>query len=349
MENKNSTYIIAEAGQNHNGSMKMAKQLIDMTAMPVMDKAFNLELEGINAIKFTKRDLTEELTKEAAEKVYDSPNAFARTYGEHREKLELSYEQHEELYHYSKDKELDFIETFTSPKTLKLLEKVDVKFIKVASRDLTNIQLIEEIGKTKVPVILSTGMGGVEEIDRSLDVITKYHENIVILHCLSQYPAEYKNLNLNSIPYLIERYPQYTIGYSDHSIGIVAPVLAIALGAKFIEKHITLNHSLKGSDHKSALEPEGLWRMVRDIRNMETAFGEKHKNISEVVAPFRKKLERSLAVKTKLSAGEVLTENHLIMLSPGGGMSWDEKDLILGKKACANIDELTNLKPEMFE
>ncbi len=345
---KKEVYIIAEAGQNHNGSMKLAKQLIDMVAMPIMDKAFNRNLKPINAIKFTKRDLTEELTKKAWDKPYYSPNAFAPKYGEHREKLELSYEQHIELAEYANKKELDFIETLTSLKTVKLVEKINLKYIKVASRDLTHIPLLEEIGKTRIPVILSTGMGGESEINQALAVITKYHENIIILHCLSQYPAEYQNLNLNSILYLKEKYP-YKIGYSDHSIGIVAPVVAVALGAEFIEKHITISHSLKGSDHKGALEPDGLWRMTRDIRNMEFAFGDKAKDIHEATKPFKEKLERSLCLKTHLKKDESLKEDNLIMLSPGGGLNWYEKNKIIGKKANKNIAETSLLKFEDFE
>ncbi len=341
-------YIIAEAGQNHNGEMHLAKQLIDMAAMPIFDKYNDTQLRGVNAIKFTKRDLTEELTKKAAEKIYDSPNAFGKTYGEHRKKLELDYEQHTELFHYAKSKNLDFIETLTSPKTLKLLETVDVKYIKVASRDLTNIPLLSEIAKTGKPVILSTGMGGIPEIDEALETITRYHENIIILHCLSQYPAEYKNLNLRSIQYLKERYP-FKIGYSDHSIGIVAPAVAVALGAEFIEKHITLSHSLKGSDHKGALEPEGLWRMTRDIRNMEKALGIMKKEVNPEVEKFRIKLERSLCTNRKIRIGERIEESDLIMLSPGGGMRWHDRDEILGKKAVVEIDEFSLIKKEMFE
>ncbi len=342
------TYIIAEAGQNHNGSLKMAKQLIDMSAMPIIDKAFNRQLSGVNAIKFTKRDMSEELTTEAFNAPYKSENSFGRTYGEHRMKLELSYEQHIELFHYAKEKGLDFVETFTSIKTLQLLDDIQVDYIKVASRDLTNFPLLEEIAKTKIPVIISTGMGGVKEIDEAVETITKVHDNIIILHCVSQYPADYKNLNLRSIPFLIKRYP-FSIGYSDHSIGIVAPVVAVALGAQFIEKHITLSHALKGSDHKSALEPSGLWRMVRDIRNMEDALGEYKKEMVDDVKSFKIKLERSLAVNKFIPKGKIIEEQDLIMLSPGGGLGWKDRHLIVGKKAIHNIPSNTHVNVSMVE
>lgn len=342
------TYIIAEAGQNHNGEMRMARQLIEMASMPVLDKAFSRELAKVDAIKFTKRDLTEELTAELAESHYDSPHSFGKTYGEHRQKLELTYEQHIELYHYAREKGLDFVDTLTSPKTLKLLDSIEPKFIKVASRDLTNWPLLQAIAETRRPVLISTGMGGLREIDSAIEIIIKYHDNISILHCISQYPADYENLNLMSIPFMKERYP-FKIGYSDHSIGIVAPVVAVALGAEIIEKHITLSHALKGSDHMGALEPEGLWRMVRDIRNMEIALGEKNKTLSEVVKPFKEKLERSLCSNNQIRKGQVLMEKDLILLSPGGGLAWEDKDLILGKKANRDIPPHSALSTKYFE
>lgn len=344
----NSTYIIAEAGQNHNGSLDMAKNLIDIASIPIIDKAFNKVLEPVNAIKFCKRDLSEELTKEAWNKPYNSPHSFAPTYGEHREKLELSYEQHIELFSYAKSKKLDFIDTLTSVKAVALAEKIALDYIKVASRDLTNIPLLEEIGKTQIPVIISTGMGGIEDIDNALEVLTNYHENITIMHCLSQYPSNYDLLNLRSIQFLKKRYP-YRIGYSDHSIGIIAPVVAVALGAEVIEKHITISHELKGSDHRCALEPDGLWRMTRDIRNVEVALGVESKEIIETITETRHKLERSLSCNKKINKGTILKDEDLIMLSPGNGLNWSEKNKILGKKAKFDIDEMTQLKEDFFE
>jgi sialic acid synthase len=348
MKTKNEVYIITEAGQNHNGRMELAKQLIDVSALTIIDKAFNRELPGVNAIKFTKRDLNEELTKEAASKIYDSPHSFGRTYGEHRQKLELSYEEHAELFKYAKSKGLDFIETLTSPRTLKLLEMIELDYIKVASRDLNNIWLLEELAKAKIPMIISTGMGGVIDIDNAVEAITKYHDNIIILHCISQYPAEYANLNLSAIKFLKARYP-YKIGYSDHSIGIVAPAVAVSLGADYIEKHITISHSLRGSDQKCALEPEGIWRMVRDIRNMEEALGDEVKRKPDCVESARIKLERSLSTKRNMKQGEVLTLEDLIMLSPGNGLKWTEKEKIIGKRLKKDIAEKTHILEEDVE
>lgn len=326
------TYIIAEAGQNHNGDTHLAMQLIDTAAIPIFDKFNNRQLPRVNAIKFTKRDLSEELSVDEYNRPYNSPHSFGKTYGEHREFLELSYEQHAELENYARSKGLDFIETLTSIKTISLLKNVKVDAIKVASRDLTNLPLLEELARVGQKMILSTGMGNEKEIDDALEIITKHHDNVAILHCISQYPASYENMELLAIPYLKEKYP-YEIGFSDHSIGIVMAPVAVALGATIIEKHVTLNRSMKGSDHRASLEPDGLWRMVRDIRNVETALGGKGKVVPDAVRGFKLKLERSLASNRDIQEGENITESDLCLLSPGHGLRWVERGKIIGKKA----------------
>ncbi len=198
------TYLIGEVGQNHNGDIAIAKKLIDVVAEPVIDKLFGEKLQPMDAVKFTKRDLSEELSSSAMLKPYDNPNSFGKTYGEHREFLELNDEQHFELYQYSKSKGLDFVETLCARGCLSLFKYFQPDKLKVASRDLTNLPLLAAMAETKVPIILSTGMGGKPELDNALNEISKYHTDITILHCLSQYPSEYKNINLNTIPYLIE-------------------------------------------------------------------------------------------------------------------------------------------------
>ncbi len=337
------TFIIAEIGQNHNGDMDLARKLVDIAAMPIFDKYGNVELPGANAVKFTKRDLTEELTVEEMNKPYNSPHSFGRTYGEHREKLEFSYEQHAELEKYSHSKGLKFIETLTSIKTISLLNKVDIDAIKVASRDLTNIPLLHELGKTKKKIIISTGMSGEDEIDLAINIISKYHDDISILHCISQYPASYDHLNLLTIPYLKEKYP-YKIGFSDHSIGIVMSPVAVALGAEIIEKHITLNRQMKGSDHSGSLAPDGLWRMIRDIRNVEKAMGKKCKIVPSVIKESKLKLERSIATTRTIKVNETIQERDLCMLSPGNGLRWDEREKIIGKQVKREIPEHTTIQ-----
>jgi len=343
------TYIVGEIGQNHNGSVDIAKKIIDIITEPVIDKLFGQMLQPISAVKLTKRDLGEELSASQMMKPYNNPNSFGKTYGEHRAYLELSNEQHFELYKYAKEKGLDFVETLCARKCLSIFGLFKPDRLKVASRDLTNLPLIEALAETKIPVILSTGMGGKKELDDALNVITRHHENISILHCLSQYPSEYKNINLNTILYLKKNYPRFTIGYSDHSIGIVIPVVAVALGAEIIEKHITLDRNMKGTDHQSSLGPEGVYRMIRDIRNTERALGNEDIFISDAVKNIQIKLERSIASLLEIKAGTVIGINDIHMLSPGDGYKWSEKDKIIGRKAIVDIPENEIIYPNMIK
>ena len=344
-----STYIIGEIGQNHNGDVDIAKQLIDVVSEPVIDKLFGQKLLPINAVKLTRRDLNEELSASEMLRPYENANSFGKTYGEHRAFLELNDEQHYEIYRYAKSKGLEFVETLCARGCLSMLRLFTPDKLKVASRDVTNLPLLESMAETKIPIILSTGMTGKKELDEALEVITKYHSNISILHCLSQYPSEYQNINLLTIQYLKEQYPQYTIGYSDHSIGILMPAVAVGLGAEIIEKHITLNRNMKGTDHRGSLEPEGIWRMVRDIRNTEYAIGVKDIFVSDKVLSTRIKLERSIATLRPVAEGEMIGEADLHMLSPGDGYKWADKDQIIGKKAVKAIPANEIIYPQMLE
>jgi sialic acid synthase SpsE len=344
-----STYIIGEIGQNHNGSVEIAKALIDIASIPVIDQLFNEKLKPLDAIKLTKRDLNEELSAAQMLRPYTGPNSFGKTYGEHRAYLELSDEEHFELYKYAKNKGLDFVETLCARGCLTMFKYFEPDKIKVASRDLTNIPLLEALSETKIPIILSTGMGGKKELDDALDVITKKHSDITILHCLSQYPAEYKNINLKTINYLKEIYPEYKIGYSDHSIGISIPVAAVAMGAEVVEKHITLDRRMRGSDHKGSLGIDGLNRMVRDIRNLELAMGEKDMFTSDAVEEARIKLERSIATNKEMKKGDIITINDIHLLSPGDGFKWVEKDSIIGKKIKNSIPKNEIIYPKDIE
>ncbi len=343
-----STYIIGEIGQNHNGEVEIAKKLIDVVTEPVIDKLFGQNLMPMNAVKMTRRDLNEELSASEMHRPYDNPNSFGKTYGEHRAFLELNDEQHFEVYRYAKSKGLEVVETLCAKGCLFMLKLFTPDRLKVASRDLTNLPLLEVMAETRIPMILSTGMTGKKELDDALEIITKYHSNISILHCLSQYPSEYQNINLLSIQFLKENYPQFTIGYSDHSIGILMPAVAVGMGAEIIEKHITLDRTMKGTDHRGSLEPEGIWRMVRDIRNTEYAIGENAIFVSEKVKATRIKLERSVATIRNIAAGELISENDLHLLSPGDGFKWAEREQVVGKIARKAIPANEIIYPEML-
>lgn len=331
------TYIIGEIGQNHNGSVDIAKLIVDLVARPVREDVFGLDLHPMNAVKMTKRDLNEELTVSQMNRIYDTPNSFGRTYGEHRAALELSDEEHFDVFRHAKSKGLDFIETLCAIGCLSLLKLFTPDKLKVASRDLTNLPLLAALAETKIPIILSTGMAGKKDLDDALEVITRYHNNISILHCVSQYPTHPDNLNLKTITYLKKNYPQYKIGFSDHTIGISAPVVAVGMGAEIIEKHITIDRRMKGTDQAGSLGPDGVNRMIRDIRVAERWLGKEELYIDSSVAASKEKLERSIATKRNIAKGEIITESDIHMLSPGDGFKWSERNLVIGRVASTDI------------
>lgn len=333
------TYIIGEIGQNHNGSADIAKLLVELVSRPVHEDVFGLELKPMDAIKMTKRDLSEELTQSQMNRPYDSPHSFGKTYGEHRAYLELDDNAHFEVYKHAKSFGLDVVETLCSIGCLSLLNLFTPDYLKVASRDLTNLPLIEAMAKTKIPMILSTGMAGKKELDDALEVINKFHNNISILHCVSQYPTSPENLNLKSILYLKKNYSQYRIGFSDHTIGVSAPIVAIGMGAEIIEKHVTIDRRMKGTDQAGSLGPDGVNRMVRDIRIAERWLGKEELFIDESVILAKNKLERSIATNKYIKKGDIITENDIHLLSPGDGYKWSQKREIIGKIVRSDISK----------
>jgi sialic acid synthase SpsE len=325
------TYIIGEIGQNHNGSVDIAKLIIDLVTRKVHEDTFDLTLQGMDAVKLTKRDLNQELSDSQMNAPYNSPHSFGKTYGDHRAFLELSDEQHFEVYKHAKTHGLDFVETLCAIGCLSIFKFFSPDYLKVASRDLTNLPLLNALAETKVPIIISTGMAGEAELNLALDTISRHHSKISILHCVSQYPTEPKNVNLKTITFLKKNYPSYTIGYSDHTIGISTPVAAVAMGAEIIEKHITIDRRMKGTDQSGSLGPEGVHRMVRDIRLMDMQLGTETIYIEPSTEGARKKLERSIAVKRDMKIGDIIHDEDLHLLSPGDGFKWTEKDKLIGK------------------
>lgn len=343
---KDEVYIIGEIGQNHNGSVDIAKLIVELVSRDVKEPHFDLALKPMNAVKLTKRDLKEELTESQMNMAYTSAHSFGATYGEHRDALELNDEEHFEVYKYAKSRGLDFVETLCSLGCLSLLKLFTPDYLKVASRDLTNLPLLAAMAETKIPIILSTGMAGKKELDDALATITKYHSEIGILHCVSQYPTHPNNLNLNTIKYLQKNYGDYVIGFSDHTIGISAPVVAVGMGARIIEKHITIDRNMKGTDQAGSLGPDGVYRMIRDIRVAEKWMGVEDLYIEEGVQAAKFKLERSIAAKNDLEVGHVIKEEDLHLLSPGDGFKWVQKDEIIGKKITSKVPKNELIYPK---
>ncbi len=346
--NENHILLIAEIGQNHNGSVDLAKLLVELVSRPVVEEHFGIELAPIDAVKLTKRDLNQELTDSEMRREYNSPHAFGPTYGEHRKVLELSEEEHLQVYRHAKKKGLQFIETICNPGALSLLDYFVPDYIKVASRDLTNLPLLKEIAGTRLPTIVSTGMHGQEEIDQALSLLSCGVSEISILHCVSEYPTHPDHVNLLSIPYLIDQYPEFQIGYSDHTIGIAAPLAAVAMGARIIEKHVTIDRRMKGTDQAGSLGPDGVNRMTRDIRLFERSLGNPGIHISPESENARVKLERSVASKRPIAKGNRITEDDIWLLSPGSGLRWSQREQIIGKMALQEIPANEIILPEML-
>lgn len=336
---QNNTYIIGEIGQNHNGSVDIAKSIIDVCSKEIKDEVFGNVFKGMDAVKLTKRDLSQELSSSEMNRVYDNENSFGKTYGEHRKFLELNDEEHYEIYKYAKSKGLEFVETLCAVGCLSIFNYFIPDKLKVASRDLTNLPLLEVLAETKVPIILSTGMAGQNELNDALKVISKYHENISILHCVSQYPTKPKNVNLRTINFLKNNYSNYPIGYSDHTIGISIPVAAVSLGAEIIEKHITLDREMKGTDQAGSLGPDGVNRMIRDIRILDMSLGEENMYIVEDTKATRNKLERSIATNKSLKKGDILSKSDLHLLSPGDGFKWSQINKVNGKTLKVDLSK----------
>ncbi|MEZ5050616.1 MAG: N-acetylneuraminate synthase family protein [Saprospiraceae bacterium] len=331
------TYIIGEIGQNHNGSVELAKVIIDLVSREITDPVFGNTLKGMDAVKLTKRDLSQELSQSQMDRPYDSPNSFGKTYGEHREYLELNDEEHFEVYKHAKSKGLEFVETLCATGCLSMMRYFTPDKLKVASRDLTNLPLLAALAETKIPMIVSTGMAGKKELDEAIEVISKYHSDLSILHCVSQYPTQPENVNLKTITYLKKHYSQFKIGYSDHTIGISAPIAAVAMGAEIIEKHITLDRRMKGTDQAGSLGPDGVHRMVRDIRLTDISMGVEDIFIVPDTESAKHKLERSIATNKDLKKGHKIVLEDIHMLSPGDGFKWSDKDKVIGKVLLEDV------------
>lgn len=340
------TYIIGEIGQNHNGSVDIAKLIIEAAARPVEEALFQLQLRGMDAVKLTKRDLAYELSASQMSMPYTGRNSFGKTYGEHRAHLELSDEAHFELYQYAKSFGLDFVETLCAPSCTSLLRYFTPDYLKVASRDLTNLPLLEVMAETGIPMILSTGMADQRDLDEALNTVTRFHQQVAILHCVSEYPTQPHNVNLRTITFLLKHYSQFVIGFSDHTIGISTPVAAVAMGARIIEKHITLDRRMRGTDQAGSLGPDGLNRMVRDLRLLDRSMGEEAIFMSDDVAGSKSKLARSVASNRDLKQGDILTESDIHLLSPGDGISWSRRSELLGKQLLVDLaaNEIIYLK-----
>lgn len=276
-------YIIAEIGINHNGDIEIAKKLIDVAADA-----------GCNAVKFQKRTVNIVYTKEELEKPRENP--FGETNADLKYGLEFEKEQYDQIDQYCKEKDITWFVSPWDEKSVDFAEQYNPPCYKIASASLTDDDLLQHIRSMGRPIILSTGMSTLEQVDHALEILGK--KNLILLHTCSTYPANYDELNLKVIQTMKERYG-IPVGYSGHETGLPTSSAAVAMGACMMERHITLDRSMWGSDQAASLEPNGISRLVRDIRLIEMAMGDGIKRVGEREAPIMKKLRRVNTVESK--------------------------------------------------
>lgn len=319
-------YVIAEIGNNHQGDLKTALNMIKVAAGM-----------GVNAVKFQKRDNKALFTSAMYNKPYDNENSYGATYGEHRDFLEFDMEEYIELKRCAEQNEVDFMVTPFDFPSVDFLEKLGVDAYKIASADITNTPLIEYVAKTGKPLFLSTGAATLDEIRLAYEMVLRHQDKLCLLHCTAGYPTEYEDLNLKVITTLRQSFPEAVIGYSGHDNGILAPALAYMLGATVVEKHFTLNRALKGTDHKFSLEPTGLHKMIRDLRRIDVSLGDGVKQLQAFEADARKKMGKSLYAARTLKAGTVITEKDVTIKSPGGGIPPYRLNELIGRKLQVDL------------
>ncbi|MBA2741232.1 MAG: N-acetylneuraminate synthase family protein [Actinobacteria bacterium] len=315
-------YVIAEIGHNHQGELEKAKELIRAAREC-----------GANAVKFQKRDNRRLFTKAFYDSSYDNENSFGATYGEHREALELDKSEWFELSRYSREEGLAFVAAAFDEPSADFLDELGVDAFKFASGDLLNVPFLRHVASFGKPMFLSTGGGTIEDIDRAVEAVLSLNAQLSVLHCTAAYPADVEDLNLSVIGTLRERYPELVIGLSDHHNGIAMAPVAFMLGARVFEKHFTLNHAWKGTDHAYALMPDGMRRFVRDLHRVPAALGDGVKRrLASEERPLHK-MGKKLVAGRDLSAGHVLGAGDLVAKSPAdGGLPPYELDRLLGKR-----------------
>jgi sialic acid synthase len=315
-------YVIAEVGHNHQGELEQAKRLIDAAHEC-----------GANAVKLQKRSNRTLYTRDFYEQPYDNELSFGKTYGEHREALELGADEYRELLQHARSVGVTFFATAFDFESADLLAALGVPAFKFASGDLKNTPLQRHIAGFGKPMLLSTGGGTMADVERAVDTILPINDQLCVLQCTAAYPAGVEDLNLSVITTLRERFPELVVGLSDHQNGIAMAVVAFMLGARVIEKHFTLDHALKGRDHAFSLMPEGMRRLVRDLHRVPAALGEPEKRPLPVEADPLEKMGKKLVAARELELGHVLKVDDLAIKSPAdGGLPPYELDRLVGRR-----------------
>jgi N,N'-diacetyllegionaminate synthase len=321
-QTQDTTFIIAEAGVNHNGKLSLAFELVDIAVRAKCDavKFQTFKAEKVNSIYLPKAEYQLKNT--------DKEESFL----EMAKSLELNFEEHEQLISYCQDREIMFLSAPHDIDSIDVLANLGLEIFKIPSGDITNLPYLRKVGSLDKEVILSTGMSNLDEIEAALSVLTisgTKVENITLLHCNTEYPTPLEDVNLKAMITIKNKF-RTKIGYSDHTSGIDISIAAVALGASVIEKHITIDKSLEGPDHKASIEPYELGVMVKRIREIELALGDGEKRVSKSEAKNINIARKSIVASKPIKKGDVLTVNNITIKRPGNGVSPMLWDTVLG-------------------
>jgi N,N'-diacetyllegionaminate synthase len=332
--NQQRTLVIAEAGVNHNGSLQLAKQLVDAAATA-----------GADVVKFQTFQANQLATERAEQAAYQQ-QALGQTQSQQAmlQQLELKPEQHGKLIEYCQQQDIEFFSTAFDPPSIELLVSLQLKRWKIPSGEITNLPYLRQIGAMGQSVILSTGMANLGEIEAALAVLEQAgtpRSQITVLHCTTEYPAPPEEVNLRAMQTIAQAFG-VAVGYSDHTEGIAVPIAAVAMGATVIEKHLTLDRNLPGPDHKASLEPDDFAAMVRSIRTVEQALGDGIKRPTSSEQANLPVVRKSLVAARPIRAGELFSEASLTAKRPGTGISPMQWDAWIGRPASRDFaaDEL---------
>ena len=322
-------FVIAEIGHNHQGSLERAKEMLRAA-----------KEAGVDAVKLQKRDNRTLFTRALFDSPYDNENSFGATYGEHREALELDRDAFVELRATADELGLVHFATAFDEASADRLAELELPAYKIASGDLTNTPLLRHVAAHGRPMIVSTGGATLEDVDRAVEAIAALNDQICLLQCTAAYPAAVEELNLAVITTLRERYPDIVVGLSDHQDGIAMASVAYMLGARVIEKHFTLSHTAKGTDHAFSLMPEGMRKLVRDLRRIPVAIGDGEKRPLPSEEKPLQKMGKKLVAARALGVGHVLAAGDLAARSPADeGLPPYALDALVGRRLVRPLAE----------
>ncbi|BDQ13329.1 N-acetylneuraminate synthase family protein [Sediminibacterium sp. TEGAF015] len=341
VQNFSTPYIIAEIGANHNGDMQLAKKMIDAAVEC-----------GCDAVKFQSWTPDSIVSKEEYDRNQRYNDSAKKHFGSLREMVDKYYlrtEQHYDLESYCRQKNIDFCSTPFTNREVDLLEDLHVPFYKIASMDINNYDFLAYVAQKGKPVILSTGMSTLGEIETAIKVVNNAgNDDIVLLHCISIYPPLYEDIHLNNITMLQQTFG-YPVGFSDHTIGYSIPLASVALGSCVIEKHFTLDKDLPGWDHEISANPEEMKIICQESHNIVKSLGNFKRTVSSAEIAKKDKFRRSAVAKIEINAGHIVSVNDLDFKRPGTGIQPEEIKYLIGRKVKSGIPEGELIKWEHFE